>query len=88
MRRRSTLAPEHRRLGRDSSLSQTAVSQDITRDTTNRESLGFFAHETGGRLFDNANNLGPALAEMLEMTSRYYVLGIQPERAKDGSSSV
>ena len=67
-------------LGSDRSLTQTAVSQDLTRDTTNRESLGFFAHETGGRLFDNANNLGPALAEMLEMTSRYYVLGIQPDR--------
>jgi len=67
-------------LGSDRSLTQTAVSQDLMRDTTNRESLGFFAHETGGRLFDNANDLGPALAEMLEMTSRYYVLGIQPDR--------
>jgi VWFA-related protein len=69
-------------LGGDRSLTQTAVSQDIGRDTTNRESLGFFARETGGRLFDNANDLGPALAEMLEMTSRYYVLGIQPDREK------
>ena len=57
-------------------------SEDLGRDTTNRESLGYFAHETGGRLFDNANDLGPALAEMLEMTSRYYVLGIQPDREK------
>lgn len=69
-------------LGRDRSLVQTNVSQDSVRDTTNRESLSFFASETGGRLFDNSNNLGPALAEMLEMTSRYYVLGIQPEREK------
>jgi VWFA-related protein len=69
-------------LGSDSSLTQTTVSQDISRNTTNRESLGFFAHETGGRLFDNANELAPALAEMLEMTSRYYVLGIQPDREK------
>jgi VWFA-related protein len=69
-------------LGSDRSLTQTVVSQDLGRDTTNRESLGFFAHETGGRLFDNANNLGPALAEMLEMTSRYYVLGIQPDRER------
>ena len=69
-------------LGSDHSLTQTAVQQDIGRDTTNRETLGFFARETGGRLFDNANDLGPALAEMLEMTSRYYVLGIQPDREK------
>jgi VWFA-related protein len=73
-------------LGNDHSLTQTAVSQDLTRDTTNRESLGFFAHETGGRLFDNANNLGPALGEMLEMTSRYYVLGIQPDRESQPGS--
>jgi VWFA-related protein len=69
-------------LGADRSLTQTAVQQDIGRDTTNRESLGLVARDTGGRLFDNANNLGPALAEMLEMTSRYYVLGIQPDREK------
>jgi len=67
-------------LGGDSSLQRNAVREDLGRDTTNRESLGLFARDTGGRLFDNANNLGPALAEMLEMTSRYYVLGIQPER--------
>ena len=69
-------------LGSDRSLTQTFVSQDIGRDTSNRESLGFFANETGGRLFHNANDLGVALGEMLEMTSRYYVLGIQPERDK------
>lgn len=68
--------------GSDNSLTQTALNRDLARDTTNRESLGFFSRETGGRLFDNANDLGPALAEMLEMTSRYYVLGIQPEREK------
>ena len=69
-------------LGSDNSLTRTALNQDLGRDTTNRETLGFFARETGGRLFDNANDLGPALAEMLEMTSRYYVLGIQPDREK------
>jgi VWFA-related protein len=68
-------------LGGDSSLQRNATRDDLGRDTTNRESLGFFARDTGGRLFDNANNLSPALAEMLEMTSRYYVLGIQPDQA-------
>jgi VWFA-related protein len=69
-------------LGTDLSLSQTASSQDSVRDTTNWESLGFLAAETGGRLFKDTNDLGPALAEMLEMTSRYYVLGIQPRAEK------
>ena len=69
-------------LGTDRSLLQTTVTQDTIRDTTNRESLGFLAAETGGRLFKNANELERPLAEMLEMTSRYYVLGIQPEHER------
>lgn len=69
-------------LGTDRSLVRTTTTEDTVRDTTNRESLGFLAAETGGRLFKDANNLGPALAEMLEMTSRYYVLGFQPEVEK------
>lgn len=73
-------------LGGDDSLTNNVPRQELGRDTTNRESLGIFARDTGGRHFDNANNLGPALAEMLEMTSRYYVLGIQPEREKGPGS--
>ena len=69
-------------LGTNRSLVRTTVTEDPVRDTTNRESLGFLAAETGGRLFKDANNLAPALAEMLEMTSRYYVLGFQPEVEK------
>ena len=74
-------------LGGDSSLTRTAVAARTSAATpTNRETLGIFARDTGGRLFDNANDLGPALAEMLEMTSRYYVLGIQPDREKGPGS--
>ncbi len=67
-------------LGVDRSLTQTDPSRDFVRDTMNRESLSFLAAETGGRLFKDASDLSPALAEMAEMTSRYYVLGVQPER--------
>ncbi len=69
-------------LGVDRSLTQTDPSRDFVRDTNNRESLSFLANETGGRLFKDATDLSPALAEMAEMTSRYYVLGVQPEREK------
>lgn len=69
-------------LGSDSSLGLVEVSEDTARDTTNRESLNYLAVETGGRLFKDANDLERPLAEMLEMTSRYYVLGIQPEHEK------
>jgi VWFA-related protein len=71
-------------LGADATtpLSQLEASEDTARDTSNRESLNYLAAETGGRLFKDANDLNKPLAEMLEMTSRYYVLGIQPEREK------
>jgi VWFA-related protein len=69
-------------LGTDRSLSQIEAGEDTARDTTNRESLNYLAVETGGRLFKDANDLDRPLAEMLEMTSRYYVLGIEPEHER------
>jgi VWFA-related protein len=69
-------------LGSDASLQQATYSRDLARNTNNRESLGYLAAETGGRFFKDSNNLAPALAEMLEMTSRYYVLGFQPRQEK------
>lgn len=53
-----------------------------TRDSSGREALGFIAAETGGRFFKDANNLAPVLREMADMTSRYYVLGVQPRDVK------
>jgi hypothetical protein len=47
-----------------------------------RESLNFLSAETGGRFYKDTNNLKPVLDEMLEMTSRYYVLGFQPRTEK------
>jgi hypothetical protein len=37
------------------------------------------AAETGGRVFKNANDLDAPLRELADMTSRYYILGYQPE---------
>jgi VWFA-related protein len=73
-------------LGSDQSLTQTNVTENPIRDNPGREALSFLASETGGRLFRNANDLEPALAEMLEMTSRYYVLGFQPAQPKGPGS--
>jgi VWFA-related protein len=68
-------------LGHDLSFAQSEPGAQVG-DTSNRESLNLLAAETGGRLFQNANDLKGPLAEMLEMTSRYYVLGIQPEHER------
>jgi VWFA-related protein len=59
-------------------LNKTFVTVDPSRPTGGRESLNFIAAETGGRFFRDANNLEPLLRQMLDMTSRYYVLGFQP----------
>jgi VWFA-related protein len=70
-------------LGRDDSLVQTEVTRDPGRfddgSTKGRESLNYVSAETGGRFFKDTNNLGTALDEVLAMTSRYYILGYQPD---------
>jgi hypothetical protein len=68
--------------GSDDSMTRTGVQADFSRNTQNRQALNVLASETGGRFFREANDLKPALAEMLDMTSRYYVLGFQPREEK------
>ena len=69
-------------LGSDKALERQSVNQDLARNASGRESLHFLASETGGRFFKDANDLNAALGEILDMTSRYYILGYQPERGK------
>ena len=73
-------------LGTREQYNQVSEQGMVTRDSSGREALGYIAGETGGRLFKDANDLGPVLKEMADMTSRYYVLGVQPPESKpDGS---
>lgn len=65
-------------LGQKEEYNQTMSQGMATRDSSGRESLGFISAETGGRFFKDANALLPVLREMADMTSRYYVLGVQP----------
>ena len=69
-------------IGQKEEYLQTGPSGMATRDSSGRESLGFIAAETGGRFFKDANDLLPVLREMADMTSRYYVLGVQPRDVK------
>jgi VWFA-related protein len=69
-------------LGGSDDVTRTVVNQDPTRTVPGRESLSFIAGETGGRLFKDSNDLTRALGEVLDMTSRYYILGYQPEDLK------
>jgi VWFA-related protein len=76
--------------GEDTSISRATplvspgagATMAVRESVSGRESLNFISAETGGRFFKDANDLGPVLDEMLEMTSRYYVLGFQPRAAK------
>ena len=56
-----------------------AAASDALRSTTGRDSLHLMASETGGRLFKDANDLSGPLREVADMTSKYYILGYQPE---------
>ncbi|HWM91759.1 MAG TPA: VWA domain-containing protein [Thermoanaerobaculia bacterium] len=50
-----------------------------------KDSLFLMARETGGELFENYNQLGVAVAKVLERTSVTYVLAFQPQVERDGS---
>lgn len=69
-------------LGTDDSLTKTAVANDLGRAVHGRESLNFVSAETGGRFFRDTNDLGVVLGEIRDMTSRFYILGYQPENLK------
>lgn len=63
-------------------ITQLVTTRDAARPVAGRESLNFIAAQTGGRFFRDTNDLSPALGELLEMTSRFYVLGYQPDDLK------
>jgi hypothetical protein len=69
-------------LGVQEGVTRTSVSRDGERNTPGRESLHFLAAETGGRFFKDTNDVGSILGEVVDMTSRFYVLGFQPEPLK------
>lgn len=73
-------------IGKAEGYGQLPPEAQPSRDASGRESLALIAAETGGRFFKDANDLGPVLREMADLTSRYYVLGVQPREARaDGS---
>jgi VWFA-related protein len=45
-----------------------------------QDSLFYFSEETGGEFLKNANELGPALDQLLERTGLIYLLAFQPYR--------
>lgn len=65
-------------LGAGLTLDQIPEALQTGRRNPGREVLNLLAADSGGRLFADTTDLTGALGEMLEMTSRYYVLGIQP----------
>jgi len=63
-----------------------AVGDLGLRRTGGKDTLLNFAKSTGGELFENTNDLGGAVSEMLDRTSVTYVLSFQPrDVAWDGS---
>jgi len=52
------------------------------RKASGRDTLLTMAKDTGGQLFENFNDLGDAMAQLLESTSVTYVLTIQPQNLK------
>ncbi len=60
------------------------AGHDARARSAGQDSLFMMANETGGELYRNFNDLGGAMANMLERTSVTYVLAFQPEVKLDG----
>ena len=69
-------------IGKAEAYAQLPPEAQPSRDASGRESLALIANQTGGRFFKDANDLGPVLREMADLTSRYYVLGVQPRESR------
>ncbi|HEX5758042.1 MAG TPA: VWA domain-containing protein [Thermoanaerobaculia bacterium] len=64
----------------------TELAGDTAARGDGRDALLTMARDTGGELFQNANDLSAAMARMLERTSVTYLLSFQPEAlAQDGA---
>lgn len=65
----------------------TAETSAITAiGNASEDALFYIANETGGQLFENANNFGPELREAMERSSVTYLLTVRPPDVKyDGA---
>lgn len=60
------------------------AGNDVQPRPSGREALFAMAHDTGGQLFENHNDLGEAMNRLLDATSFTYVLTFQPDVKPDG----
>ncbi len=62
------------------------IDLDATAHTSGEGSLLVMAHDTGGEVFRNMNDLGQAMGQLLKRTSVTYVLSFQPEGLREDGS--
>ncbi len=60
------------------------AAEDARPRPSGREALFAMAHDTGGALYENTNDLGQAMGRVLAATSVTYVLAFQPDVKLDG----
>lgn len=53
------------------------LGADAQRSGNGRQALNYLAQETGGKAFWNMNDMSPALEQIEEATSQFYVIGYQ-----------
>lgn len=69
-----------------SAYSGGAMQSQLSSNFSSQETLGTLASDTGGKLFVDSNDFGPAFQQVQHDTEAYYILGYRSTNAKrDGS---
>jgi len=66
--------------------SGASMQSQLNSNFSSQETLGTLAEDTGGKLFTDSNDFGPAFTQVQKDTEAYYIIGFEPTNTRqDGS---
>jgi len=69
-----------------SAYSGQAMQNQLNSNFNSQETLGTLAEDTGGKLFVDSNDFGPAFLQVQHDTEAYYIIGYEPTNSRqDGT---
>ena len=69
-----------------SAYSGASMQSQLNSNFSSQETLGTLASDTGGKLFVDSNDFGPAFQQVQKDTEAYYIIGFEPTNSRqDGT---